>query len=48
MSGVVALLLLALSLVSPGTCWLQEEMDLFDLVEEVDVTFYDLLQIDQV
>lgn len=36
------------SRVSPGKGWTQEELDLFDLVEEVGGSFYDLMQIDQV
>lgn len=44
---VPLLLLLSLS-VSPGVSWSQEELDLFDLVEEIGENFYDLMQVDQV
>ena len=38
-----------LSLVgNPCFCWDQEELDLFDLVEDIGMNFYDLMQIDQV
>lgn len=40
--------LIILSRVFPGKGWTQEELDLFDLVEEVGQNFYDLMQIDQV
>ncbi len=36
------------SRVFPGKGWTQDELDLFDLVEEVEGSFYDLMQIDQV
>lgn len=54
MSRVAEALLLvafALSLAfTPSSCWTQEELDLFDLVEEIGLeeNFYSLMEIDQV
>lgn len=46
-----ALLVVVLSLVvAPCSCWTQDELDLFDLVEEVGIekSFYHLMNIDKV
>lgn len=45
---VVVTLVALVALITPGLCWSQEELDLFDLVEEIGENFYDLMQIDQV
>ena len=34
--------------VRPGLTWTQEELDLFDLVEEIGGNFYELMQIPKV
>lgn len=35
-------------LLCPCMCWEQEELDLFDLVEEIGENFYELMQLDRV
>ena len=49
MLGALLLVFLCFS-AAPGHCWTQEELDLFDLVEEIGLgeNFYDILQINQV
>ena len=41
-------LVVLLTRVLPGAGWTQDELDLFDLVEEVGENFYDLIGVDQV
>ena len=40
--------LLVLVSIQGALCWDQDELDLFDLVEEVEENFYELLQVEQV
>ena len=40
--------LLIISSLPSCLCWSQEELDLFDLVEEINENFYDVLQVSQV
>ena len=48
--GALLLLLSAFLAASPCSCWTQDELDLFDLVEEIGLEqdFYSLLQIEKV
>lgn len=40
--------LLVVVLAAPGLCWDMKEMELFDLVEEVNENFYQVMGISQV
>lgn len=45
---LVGLLVLFSCSVTPGFGWSQEELDLFDLVEEIGENFYHLMQVNEV
>lgn len=48
MKAVLFCVLLVLLSIQGALCWDQDELDLFDLVEEVEENFYELLQVEQV
>ena len=45
---VAVLFLMACSCIHQSVCWEEEELEMFDLVEDIGQNFYDLLEVSEV